>query len=258
MNAIIVSDLHIGSRYFQPHAFEGFLKQLPEDHKIILNGDVIDRPYAKLESAHQRILDLIEQISFRQSVIWIRGNHDNGYMPTSFGNVDFNRLYSLENRLLITHGDDFDDIMPRSRVFMRVFKLMHNLRVRLGARPVHVAEYAKKWKSFYRVLRKNVALNAVNCASENGFKAVTCGHTHYAEDILFNNIRYVNTGAWTESPAFYLHVTAGGMVLNRVELSSVNDRVKSPASNPAGTTIHFNEVSRIPVETGRNAGGIAP
>ena len=85
---------------------------------------------------------------------------------------------------------------------MQAFKLMHDLRVRLGARPVHVAQYAKKWGLFYKFLRKNVMINAVKCAMENGYEVVTCGHTHYPEDIFFNGIRYINTGAWTESPVF--------------------------------------------------------
>ncbi len=44
MNLIIVSDLHIGSRYFYNRAFEHFLKEIPEDYELILNGDIIDNP----------------------------------------------------------------------------------------------------------------------------------------------------------------------------------------------------------------------
>ena len=216
MNAIIVSDLHIGSGYFKSGPFERFLKELPAGHELILNGDIIDSPYVKMELSEQRILDLIKDISYRRKVVWIRGNHDNGYVPQSFGNTIFKSSYSIDRRLLITHGDDFDDIMPRSRLFMRAFKLMHDLRVKLGAKPVHVAEYAKKWKFFYRVLRNNVALNAIKCAAEKGFEAVTCGHTHFPEDFVLNGIRYINTGAWTEFPAYYIHVTADGMILNQV------------------------------------------
>ena len=216
MKAIIVSDLHIGSRFFKFEPFERFLKQFPADHELIMNGDIVDSPYVKMETSDQRILDLIEDISYHRKVVWIRGNHDNGYVPHQFGNTIFKSSHSLDGRLLITHGDDFDDIMPRSRLFIKIFKLIHDLRVKMGAKPVHVAEYAKKWKSLYRVLRKNVALNAVKCAAENGFEAVTCGHTHYPEDLLIDGVRYINTGAWTEFPAFYLQVAADEMVLNRV------------------------------------------
>jgi UDP-2,3-diacylglucosamine pyrophosphatase LpxH len=216
MKAIIVSDLHIGSRFFKFEPFERFLKQLPADHELIMNGDIVDSPYVKMETSDQRVLDLIEDLSYRRKVVWIRGNHDNGWVPQQFGNTIFKSSHSLDGRLLITHGDGFDDIMRRSLLFIKAFKLMHDLRVKMGAKPVHVAEYAKKWKTLYRVLRKNVALNAAKCAAEKGFEAVTCGHTHYPEDLLIDGVRYINTGAWTEFPAYYLHATADAMELNRV------------------------------------------
>jgi UDP-2,3-diacylglucosamine pyrophosphatase LpxH len=258
MNAIIVSDLHIGSQYLQSRILEDFLEALPEDHEFILNGDIIDQPYLKMNKSDQRILDRIEQISLGQKVVWIRGNHDNGYTPTGLGKVTVTRSYSIGNRLLITHGDDFDEIMPRSRAFIKAFKLMHHLRVKLGAKPVHVAEYAKKWKSFYRVLRKNVALNAVRCAAENGFEAVTCGHTHYPEDMVVDGIRYVNTGAWTELPAHYLYITADDIALNRVDPSGIMHHRKSPLLNQTATTIPFNPVCRGSAEKGRSTREMAP
>lgn len=241
MNAIIASDLHIGSRYFQSQVFEGFIEDLPDDHELILNGDIIDSPYKKMKPSHQRILDRLEQLSHRQKLVWIRGNHDNGYLPNNSGKIELRRHYAIGNQLLITHGDDFDDIMPRSRLFMIVFKMMHELRIKFGARPVHVAEYAKKWKFLYRVLRKSVMVNAVNFAIENGFKAVTCGHTHYAEDKIYYGVRYINTGAWTEFPAHFLQVRSDDMTLNRLENSSVVEGMQSPISNKVSTTIRFNK-----------------
>jgi len=231
MNAIVVSDLHMGSRYFHAGAFEDFLKKLPQDHELIMNGDVIDQPYMQISPSHQEILDRIKQISYAQKVVWVRGNHENGYMPPNLGEIEFQRRYNLDNRLLITHGDDFDTIMPHSRIFMKAFRLMHAMRVKLGARPVHVAEYAKKWKPFYRVLRNNVMLNAVNFAVENGYRAVTCGHTHFAEDMVVNGVRYINTGAWTEFPAHYLYITADNMVLDRVDQPFLTPREQPPVSN---------------------------
>jgi UDP-2,3-diacylglucosamine pyrophosphatase LpxH len=217
MNAIIVSDLHIGSPYFSHQDFERFLASVPKDHELILNGDVIDKPYTEIDPAHQWILEFIRQASYSQKVVWVQGNHDNGYTPRRLGKVHFKPLHSIEHRLLIAHGDSFDEIMPRNQTFMKVFKLMHELRVRLGARPVHVAEYAKKWQILYTILRNNVMTNAVSCARENGYEAVTCGHTHYPEDRVFNGVRYINTGAWTESSAFYLLVTAEEITLKAMD-----------------------------------------
>ena len=59
MNAIIVSDLHIGSRYFLHADFVQFLQSIPQDHEFILNGDIIDNPYAKMSSADQALLDYL-------------------------------------------------------------------------------------------------------------------------------------------------------------------------------------------------------
>jgi len=217
MNAVIVSDLHIGSPYFLHKDFQRFLMNIPEDHEFIMNGDIMDDPYGELKLPHQRTLELIEQISRRNRVVWVRGNHDNGYVPRGLGKVQFKRFHFLKDRLLIVHGDDFDEIMPKNQAFIKAFKFMHNLRVKLGAKPVHVAHYAKKWEMLYRVLRKNVMTNAVKCAMENGYEAVTCGHTHYPEDRVVNGMRYVNTGAWTESPVFYLLVKDDKMTLKRLD-----------------------------------------
>ena len=93
---------------------------------------------------------------------------------------------------------------------------MHDMMIKFGSRPVHVANYAKKFELLYKILRDNVMKNAVNCALKNGYQAVICGHTHYPEDRVYNGIRYMNTGAWTESPAFYLKMIGNEMTLNPI------------------------------------------
>jgi len=172
MNAIIISDLHIGSRYFLCHNFEQFLNNIAEDVEFILNGDIIDNPYAGMSPADRQILDRFREMSLRQKVVWVRGNHDNGYIPENLGKIQIKKHHALKKRLFITHGDFFDHVMPQSRLFIKTFQMLHDLRITLGARPVHVAQYAKRWKRFYACLRKSVMINAVNYAAENGFKAL--------------------------------------------------------------------------------------
>jgi UDP-2,3-diacylglucosamine pyrophosphatase LpxH len=226
MKAIIVSELHIGSRYCLRENFMQFLQNIPQNHEFILNGDIIDNPYGKMSAADQAVLDYLGKMSLRQKVVWIRGNHDNGYVPDNLGKIQIKQHYALQKRLFVTHGDFFDDVMPRSWIFIKTFKLLHDLRIKLGARPVHVAQYAKRWKSFYAYLRKNVMLNAVNYARENGFTAVTCGHTHYAEEQFVNGIQYLNTGAWTEQPTFYVHATDNEILLKNA-ISTIQ-QLKTP------------------------------
>jgi len=232
MKAIIVSDLHIGSPYFLHKEFQKLLENIPDDLEIVLNGDIIDNLYSQLIPAHQKIVDLIEKLSYRQKVIWIRGNHDTGCFRTGFGKVHLRHLHVLEKRLMITHGDGFDDIMPRCKGFIKALTLLHDFTIRLGARPVHVAYYAKKWDFLYKVLRKNVMINAVNWAIKNGYEAVVCGHTHFAEDKVLEGIRYINTGTWTESPAFFLSVTDDDIALRRTGDSVELRRTRCHRSSP--------------------------
>ncbi len=220
MKAIIVSDLHIGSRYCLRENLIQFFENIPQDSEFILNGDIIDTPYAKMTFADQQLVDHLGDMSLRQKVVWIRGNHDNGYIPDQFGKIEIKSHYALQKRLFVAHGDYFDEVMPRSQMFIKVFKMLHDLRVKLGARPIHVAQYAKKWKHLYAYLRKNVMLNAVNYAAKNGFQAVVCGHTHFAEERFVNGISYLNTGAWTEQPTYYAKVTTDNITLNKVSDSA--------------------------------------
>ena len=206
-NAIIVSDLHIGLPHFRRQEFIDLVERLSIDTTLILNGDTIDDP-GKMSPQDHDMVSFIRDQSYKRRVIWVDGNHDEGYRPEKPGRITFKRHLQIGDRLLVVHGDDFDQIMPRNQWFLRNVKRLHNLRVKLGASPVHVADFAKKWfPFFYRVLTEEVKNNAVKCAIENGVTAITCGHTHYVEDSLCEGVRYINTGSWTELPLSYILVT---------------------------------------------------
>lgn len=214
---IITSDVHLGSRFCLHDLFLRFLENLPETTGLIMNGDTVDDPDKKFPAEHKLILDKLRNESYRRRIIWIRGNHDDRYIPTDPARIEFMPDFSIDKRLYVSHGFDFDNIMPRNRHFIMAFRLFHRFRMKLGASPVHVARYAKKWSALYKIFRRHVASNAIEHAAENGFKAVTCGHTHFAEDLKIRGIRYINTGAWTEKPVYYLHVNREKMTLRQYQ-----------------------------------------
>ncbi|OGV67534.1 MAG: hypothetical protein A3K19_17665 [Lentisphaerae bacterium RIFOXYB12_FULL_65_16] len=209
----ITSDLHLGSPYFRRDEFLAFLRWLPEGAGLVLNGDVIDSPGAVLSVADQEVLVQLVQEAARRSVIWVWGNHDDGYRLPESGCVVYAPFHTLAGQLYVAHGYVFDGVMPRHRWFIRGFRLLHSVRLRLGARPVHVAQYAKKWLRLYRFLCRNVRQNAIESAKAHGFPAITCGHVHFAEDTVSDGVRYINTGAWTEPPAYVLDVDSDRMAL---------------------------------------------
>jgi len=150
------------------------------------------------------------------------------------GQIEFRQKLALGTRLMIIHGDDFDTLMPNNRWFIRLFKTCHRVRLRLGATPVHVAEIAKQWAPMlYRVLTEQVKKNAIDSAVQGSFEAITCGHTHCAEDYSIKGVRYINTGSWTEEPLHYLLVRADDIFLLTYKyiLPSALD-TESPAISP--------------------------
>lgn len=207
--AVLVSDIHLGSPFCRAEAFGAWLKGLPPDVALALNGDILDNVRRELLAAHRDALNRLIEASLEREVVWVLGNHDDDLPWDRLGRITIARHLEIGRALLVTHGDFFDDLMPRSRIFIRLFAGLHALRLKLGAPHVHVAQYAKRWGVLYRLLNDNVSKNAVVGARSGGFGAVACGHTHYAMDATSNGIRYLNSGAWTEEPLHYLDVRDG-------------------------------------------------
>ena len=214
---IIVSDLHLGSRYCHCEDFIRFLNGLPAGATLVLNGDTVDRRHAGLPAKHQEVLDRLRAESLKRRVVWVRGNHDEGYRIEDPQRIEVAPDFSVGKDLYMSHGFYFDRIMPHHLVFILAFRLFHRLRVWLGAPSVHVAFYAKRFAWLYRVLTEQVAQDAAAYAKAHGYKAVTCGHTHHAEDRVVDGVRYLNTGAWTEPPLVYLQIDGEKIELRKVE-----------------------------------------
>ena len=213
VKTIVISDLHLGSKFCRYNQLLDFIRKLPPDTNLVLNGDTVDRWHSSFHEEHKTALEVLAAESLKRQVVWVRGNHDKRFILQDPGKIEFKPSHCLGNQLFISHGYDFDGVMPLGKAFIFVFRHMHHMRVRFGAEAVHVAFYAKRFQRLYKVLRTNIRTNAARYAQEQGFGAVTCGHTHYAEDMMVGGIRYINTGAWTEDPIFYLDVTDNDMKL---------------------------------------------
>lgn len=202
----VVSDLHLGSEHFRQRDFLFWLDRLPAGSRLVLNGDIVDDARRPLGPGPRLVLERLIAESCRRPVVWVRGNHDEELVLPEPGRVEFVERWEIGQRLLIVHGAHLDHLMPRHGAFKWLFRRFHRLRVVLGFRDVHVAEYAKRWGFLYRVLTEHVARNALRAARERGFAAIACGHTHAAMDLVTPDGRYLNTGAWTERPLHYLRI----------------------------------------------------
>lgn len=54
---------------------------------------------------------------------------------------------------------------------------------------------------------EKVRLGAIHYARHIKAQYVICGHTHHVEDAIIDDVRYLNPGSWTDSPAHFIGIT---------------------------------------------------
>ena len=159
--AVIVSDLHLGTKDSKAEEFIEFLENHPTD-LLILNGDIVDgwalNRGSKWKKQHTKVLGKILKLSNKIQVIWIRGNHDEfiqEFIGHSFGGIEFREDYKLEYSehieydnwkkrcYYIFHGDVID-------VFITKYKWL----AKIGAFGYDVALTLNRWYNRYRKWKK--------------------------------------------------------------------------------------------------------
>jgi UDP-2,3-diacylglucosamine pyrophosphatase LpxH len=123
--AVIVSDLHLGTKDSKAKEFIEFLEQHPTD-LLILNGDIIDgwalSRGAKWKKQHTNAISKILKVSNKTKVIWIRGNHDEfiaEFIGMHFGNIEIREDYILDN-YYIFHGDVIDVFITKYKWLAKI------------------------------------------------------------------------------------------------------------------------------------------
>jgi UDP-2,3-diacylglucosamine pyrophosphatase LpxH len=226
--AIIVSDLHLGTKDSKAEEFMEFLEKHPTD-LLILNGDIIDgwalNRGAKWKKQHTKVISKLLKLSNKTQIVWIRGNHDeflHEFMGNHCGGIEIREDYVFNTKVWVEddvyrnesyyvfHGDVID-------IFITKYKWLS----KIGAVGYDFALWLNRWYNKYRVWRKlpyqsisqkiksgvKAATNYVNdfevtalsMASKKGCHGVMCGHIHQPEDRMINGKRYLNSGDWVEN-----------------------------------------------------------
>ena len=213
--AIVVSDLHLGTKDSKAKEFIDFIESNPTD-LLILNGDIIDgwalNRGSKWKKQHTKVLYKILKLSDKTKVIWIRGNHDEfvaDFIGITFGNVEVKEDYILNN-YFIFHGDVID-------VFITKYKWL----AKIGSIGYDLALWLNRWYNRYRAWRKlpyisisqkikagvksatnyinDFETTAIKMAAKHTCKGVVCGHIHQPANRLIGENHYLNSGDWVEN-----------------------------------------------------------
>src|SRR6185312_4742197 len=120
-DCVVISDLHLGSDICQAWLLEEFLEWAAgHSRELVINGDVFDDlNFKRLRKSHFACLKSIRRNSDRNDfrVTWVRGNHDGpAEVVGHIVGVEVHDEYVYDNgqiRLLILHGDQFDEFVTR-------------------------------------------------------------------------------------------------------------------------------------------------
>lgn len=221
-DAVVISDLHLGSGVCQAKALVDFLEKLHHrrvrTHRLILNGDVFDSiDFRRLKKSHWKVLSLLRKLSDEIEVIWVCGNHDGSAEIVShllgLEVVDEIVVPSGERKVLFLHGHQFDQFIDRYPMATRLADNLYRLIQRID-RSHRFAKMAKRRsKTFLRSTEK-IKAGAVNRAAELGADVVCCGHTHMSIAFPDDPLPYFNSGCWTETPCHYLTLADGVVTLH--------------------------------------------
>ena len=222
-DAIIISDLHLGSSVCRPKKLLRFLNQINTEEvstkKFILAGDVFDNfHFERMDSLHWQVLSEIRRISQDVEVIWISGNHDGPSEIISHlvGSSVVNKYFfeTSGKKVIILHGDKFDEFSVKNKLLTEIAGWIYFLIQKID-KDFYLSSLLKKNnKSFIRcteIVRKK----AIKYAVKKGYNVICCGHTHHAEVFKSDNIEYFNCGSWTERENHYITVENGEILLKQ-------------------------------------------
>jgi UDP-2,3-diacylglucosamine pyrophosphatase LpxH len=221
--SIFVSDLHLGTNDAKAEYFLDFIRDT-ECENLFLVGDIIDGWALKkrmlwLQSHSDVIQKILRKARKGTNIFYILGNHDEfirPFLPLKLGDnititQDFTYIGIDKQRYLVTHGDMFDTI-TLTKKWLAVLgdtAYMFLLKVNEPLNKIRKTIGLKQYWSFSKYIKQNVKKSMMficefeeimtEYAKKHKYEGVICGHIHYAEIKMINEVKYLNCGDWVES-----------------------------------------------------------
>jgi UDP-2,3-diacylglucosamine pyrophosphatase LpxH len=213
-HTLILSDLHLGSSVSQPKkALE--VVQSHSFHKLILLGDVFDNlDFRNLSKDSWDFLTYIGQISKTKKIRWVIGNHDQG-LTNVFGSLIDAQIhetytwYYKGEKYLAIHGHQFDRFLIDNAFISYWANVIYNFIQRIDSEKKIFSHYLKRKSKGWLRLSEKVARGALHYGKKHNAQYVFCGHTHRALQKRNHEIRYYNSGCFTDRPCTYITIDEG-------------------------------------------------
>ncbi len=237
--SIFLSDTHLGVEEARPKLLNRFLKRNRAEY-LYLVGDLVDmwklRKGWYWPNAYNTLLRRLIKLSRKQQVVFTPGNHDSIFKSLSgltFGRIiirnEVVHTTAEGKKLLICHGDMFDDVMHSKVLFVRLgFDLLmllsgivNSVRRLLGARSYwSLSNFLAKRVANKRSYVEKFERMLTQYAAKKGVDGVVCGHIHLPEIRQFDELGYYNCGDWVDHMSVLVEHFDG-----RLELLTVTEEL---------------------------------
>jgi UDP-2,3-diacylglucosamine pyrophosphatase LpxH len=201
---VIISDTHIGSKYYRGEELAEFLSNVEYD-ELIFGGDIID--LIRVPRFTVRALDIVRAVDFSKKIIYIVGNHDTpltGLIGQELFGIKFVKKYEFEEggrKFRIEHGDDYDSSFIHYHVIMSFISVSQSCIEHWFE--VNLSDWFTQWKIKRKKLRRIWDILKWN----SDVDVFVCGHSHDPEAIIWidenESIKtYINSGDWVSHQTY--------------------------------------------------------
>lgn len=222
VRSIFLSDIHLGTRGCQADSLLAFLRAYEADHLFLL-GDIVDfwgmsRSIHWTAAQNTVVQKILRRARHGERVMLIPGNHDEAlreYVGARFGDIEVAAEHVHETaggrRLLLLHGDEFDQVTRHHRWLAVLGDIGYDLLVRLNAwlswwrRTLRIAGYWSLAGFAKRRVKRAVSFifdfedAVIRTVRERSLDGVVCGHIHSACLRESDGLLYINCGDWVDS-----------------------------------------------------------
>tara|TARA_R110001583_G_scaffold48919_10_gene153129 strand:- start:4163 stop:4828 length:666 start_codon:yes stop_codon:yes gene_type:complete len=199
MKRVVISDTHIGTKFYRSDKLLAFLKTEEYD-ELILAGDIID--FIKVPVFSERCMEILDAIDCEnKSVIYVVGNHDAslmGLVGKRFFNISFMKRYDFEEdgrKFRIEHGDAYDKGAIHNRIFVTFLSVLQNILEFSFS-----FDFTSWWTEIQ--IKKHKLRSIINILRHHPkIDVFIMGHTHIPEALIWVNEdqsikTYINSGDW--------------------------------------------------------------
>jgi UDP-2,3-diacylglucosamine pyrophosphatase LpxH len=204
MKRVIISDTHIGTKFYRANDLLEFIRTCEYD-ELILAGDIVD--FIKIPVFTDRCMEIVNAIDYNKRIIYVVGNHDESFVNLigkKFFNIIFMKRYEFEEKgrkFRIEHGDEYEKGAIHNKLFVKFLSVLQNV-----LEFTFNFDFTDWWTGIQ--IKRHKLRSVIHILRENDDVDVfIMGHTHNPEALIWidenQHIKtYINAGDWVSHQTY--------------------------------------------------------